>query len=103
MQETKQELVDFARTAATMGVAFDMAGNESGNMMAAWRSGMDLSQAKAIGLADAINYLSNNMNAQAKDLGEVLQRQGAVAKSAGLTEIQAASLGAALSVWWCES
>lgn len=96
LAQTKAELIDFARTAATMGVAFDMAGGEAGSMMAAWRSGMNLSQEQAVGLADAVNHLSNKMNAQAGPLGEVLQRQGAVAKSAGLTEIQTASLAAAL-------
>lgn len=94
--KTQEELVGFAKTAATMGVAFDMGGAESGKMMADWRSGMQLNQAQAVGLADAVNYLSNNMNAQAQDLGMVIQRQGAVAMSAGLTETQVASLGAAL-------
>ena len=94
--KSREELIGFARTAATMGVAFDMGGAESGKMMADWRSGMKLSQLQAVNLADAVNHLSNNMNAQARDLGEVLQRQGAVAMSAGLTETQVASLGAAL-------
>lgn len=92
----QKELLGFAESAAKMGVAFDLTGEESGAMMANWRAGMNLTQQRAVSLADAVNYLSNNMNAQAGALGEVLQRQGAVAMSAGLTETQAASLGAAL-------
>nr|VFK59860.1 MAG: phage tail tape measure protein, TP901 family, core region [Candidatus Kentron sp. TC] len=44
----------------------------------------------------SLGHLSNNMNATAADLGEVIQRQRALAMSAGLAEPQVASLGAAL-------
>lgn len=94
--KSREELIGFAKTAATMGVAFDIGGAESGKMMADWRAGMSLSQAQAVGLADAVNHLSNNMNTNGRDLGEVVQRVGAVGMSAGLTEIQVASLGTAL-------
>ncbi len=96
LAKTRSELIDYARMAATMGVAFDLSGEDSGQMLAAWRSGMKLNQKQALGLADAVNYLSNKMNAQAGPLGEVVRRQGAVAMSAGLSETQVASLGAAL-------
>ncbi|MDO5674783.1 MAG: phage tail tape measure protein [bacterium] len=94
--KTRTELLQFAEDAAKMGVAFDIGAAEAGQMMANWRSAMALDQGQAISLANAVNHLSNNMNANAGALGEVLQRQGAVAKAAGLTEIQTASLGAAL-------
>lgn len=90
------ELLAFAESAAKMGVAFDVGAEDAGKMLADWRSGMALNQDQALGLADAVNYLSNNMNANAGALGMVIQRQGAVAMSAGLTETQVASLGAAL-------
>jgi TP901 family phage tail tape measure protein len=92
----RDELMDFAKSAVTMGVAFDLTGDQAGKMMANWRAGMGLNQKQAVSLADAVNYLANNMNAEAGALGEVLQRQGAVAMAAGLTETQTASLGAAL-------
>ncbi|ELN1085017.1 phage tail tape measure protein [Salmonella enterica] len=92
----KAELLDFAASAAKMATAFDVSADDAGSTMAAWRASMGLSQAKAVALADATNHLSNNMNAQAKDIAGVLKRQGAVAMSAGLNEIQAASLSAAL-------
>ena len=94
--KSRSELLEFAEDAAKMGVAFDIGASEAGSMMANWRSGMALDQAQALSLANAVNHLSNNMNANAGNLGEVIQRQGAVAKAAGLTEIQTASLGAAL-------
>lgn len=92
----KAELLDFAKSAVMMGVAFDMTGDQSGQMMANWRAGMNLSQAETVALADAVNHLSNNMNATAPAIGEVVQRQGAVAKAAGLSAVQTAALSAAL-------
>jgi len=92
----KAELLDFATSAAKMATAFDVSAEEAGSTMAAWRASMGLSQDQAVALADATNYLSNNMNAQAKDIAGVLKRQGAVAMGAGLNETQAASLSAAL-------
>ncbi len=92
----KKELLKFAESAAIMGVAFDLTGAESGKMMADWRAGMNLTQARVLKLGDAVNYLSNNMNAEASALGEVMQRMGSTGMAAGLTETQTAALGAAL-------
>ncbi|MDF1583905.1 MAG: phage tail tape measure protein [Methyloprofundus sp.] len=92
----KDELLSFAQAAATMGVAFDISGEQSGKMMADWRSGMGLNQTQTVALADAVNHLSNNMNASAAAIGEVIQRQGAVAKASGLSAIQTAALSGAL-------
>lgn len=92
----KAELLDFTTSAAKMATAFDVSAEDAGSTMAAWRASMGLSQKQAVDLADATNYLSNNMNAQAKDIAGVLKRQGAVAMAAGLDQIQAASLSAAL-------
>lgn len=91
----KQDLTEFAEQAAKMGVAFDLTGDQAGKMMADWRAGMDLTLPQVYALADAVNYLSNNMNATAQALGEVIQRVGAVAMTAGLAETQVAALGAA--------
>lgn len=91
----KQDLAAFAEQAAKMGVAFDLTGDQAGKMMADWRAGMDLTLPQVYALADATNHLSNNMNATAPALGEVIQRVGAVAMTAGLAETQVAALGAA--------
>jgi TP901 family phage tail tape measure protein len=92
----KDQLTAFAQTAVKMGTAFDLTGRQAGKIMASWRSGMGLTQKQTVNLADAVNHLSNNMNAEAADLAEVIQRQGAAAKTAGLAENEIASLGAAL-------
>ncbi|WP_027858380.1 phage tail tape measure protein [Marinobacterium jannaschii] len=92
----KDELFDFTQSAARMGVAFDMAAADAGETMAAWRAGMGLTQQQAVELADAVNHVSNNMNATARDISGVLQRQGAVATASGMSETQAASLAGAL-------
>lgn len=91
----KQDLLEFTEQAAKMGVAFDMSGDASGTMMASWRAGMNLTLPRVYALADAVNHLSNNMNALAPDLGEVVRRVGPVAMAAGLAETQVAALGAA--------
>ena len=91
----KQDLTEFAEQAAKMGVAFDLTGDQAGKMMADWRAGMNLTLPQVYSLADAVNHLSNNMNATAPHLGEVVQRVGAVAMTAGLAETQVAALGAA--------
>ncbi|MGL1931756.1 MAG: phage tail tape measure protein [Desulfotalea sp.] len=91
----ESELLGFTETAAKMGVAFDMGGKKSGDMMAGWRAGMSLNQKQTFDLADAVNHLSNKVKAEAADLGMVVQRTGALGKTAGFTTIQTASLGAA--------
>lgn len=91
----KEDLTQFAETAAKMGVAFDLSGAEAGKMMSDWRAGMALTLPQVYSLADAVNHLSNNMNATAPALGEVIQRVGAAAMACGLGETQVAALGAA--------
>lgn len=92
----KEELFDFAASAAKMSVAFDMTADEAGASMMKWRTTMNLSQEQAVHLANAVNYVGDNMATNAKDITSVLVREGAVIKSAGLDEIQAASLSAAV-------
>ena len=82
----KQDLAEFAEQAAKMGVAFDLTGDQAGKMMSDWRAGMNLSLPQVYSLADAVNHLSNNMNATAPALGEVIQRVGAVAMVCGLAD-----------------
>jgi TP901 family phage tail tape measure protein len=92
----KDELLNFTQSASRMSVAFDMMAGDAGTTMAAWRAAMGLGQERVEQLADAVNHVSNNMNAKASDLSGVLKRQGAVALASGLSPEQAASLGGAL-------
>ncbi|WP_107495318.1 phage tail tape measure protein [Thalassobius sp. I31.1] len=93
--EEREQLIAFARDAAQMGVAFDISAQMSGEAMAQWRKAMGLSQDRALALGDAINHLSNNMNATAPGLVDIIRRQGAVAQTAGLAETEIAALSAA--------
>lgn len=92
----EEDLLRFTETAAKMGVAFDISAEEAGEMMAKWRSGMNLTQDQAESLADATNALSNNNAALAKQVGEALKRYGALGKVAGLTEKQTAAMAATI-------
>lgn len=94
--QKRAELVAFADAAAKMGVAFDISAGEAGSAMAVWRSSLGLTQDQALSLGDAVNHLSNNMNASAADLTTVIQRQGAVAAASGLATQEVAALSAAL-------
>lgn len=90
------EIMPFTRTAATMSAAFDMSADDAGQTLMAWRAGMGLDQERSSLLADATNELGNTFNAQSGDIADVLRRQGAVAMSAGFSEMQTAALSAAL-------
>lgn len=90
------DLIRFTEKAAKMGVAFDISAEEAGEMMAKWRSGMNLTQDQVESLADATNALSNNNAAMAKQVGEALKRYGALGKVAGLTEKQTAAMAATI-------
>lgn len=92
----ESEWQQYAEAAAKMGVAFDISGEEAGEMLKAWRSTMGLSMDDAEKLAAAANHIANNMNATAADVGQVLQRQGALMKTAGLTAEQSAAFSASL-------
>lgn len=92
----EKDLIRFTETAAKMGVAFDISAEEAGEMMAKWRSGMNLTQDQVESLADATNALSNNNAAMAKQVGEALKRYGALGKVAGLTEKQTAAMAATI-------
>ena len=86
----------YVDTASKMAVAFDLAGEESGQMLRNWRAGMSLTMDEATALGNTVNHLSNNMNANAAAIGQVIQRQGAVARANGLTTQETAALSAAL-------
>ena len=99
----KEELVAFTEQAAKMGVAFDISAEEAGTMMSKWRSGMKLTQAQTVSLADAVNALSNKNAATAAQVGDVLMRYGNLGKVVGLTEKQTAAMAATVVAAGAES
>ncbi len=90
----RNELLQFTEDAAKMGVAFDMSGREAGGAMTGLRSIFKLSQAGVVTLGDSINHLSNNMDATAASMLNVVNRAGSSGKMIGLTGQQVSALGA---------
>jgi len=90
----REELLRFAEDAAKMGVAFDLSGQQAGAAMTGLRSIFGLTQDDAVKLGDAINHLSNNMDAKASDLLNISNRAGSTARMFGLTGAQLGALSA---------
>lgn len=90
----RNELVGFTLDVAKAKVAMEMTADQAGKTFASWRSSMKLSQQETVLLADAVNHLSNNSNAVAADLANVITRQGATAQTAGLARNEIAALSA---------
>lgn len=92
----ESEWAQFAEVSAKMGVAFDTTGEKAGEMLKAWRAGMNLSMDQAAALAGAVNHIANSMNATALDIGGVMRRQGAYLSAMGLNQTQSAALAATM-------
>jgi TP901 family phage tail tape measure protein len=90
----REELLRFAEDAAKMGVAFDLSGSQAGAAMTGLRSIFGLTQDQVVSMGDAINHLSNNMDAKAGDLLDIANRAGSTAKLFGLSGAQLNALGA---------
>ena len=86
------ELVRFTQDAARVGVAFGITAEEAGDALAKLRNILELTQPQVMRVADAVNYLSNNMAATAPEILEVLRRVGGTGKLLGLTG-QASDVG----------
>lgn len=92
----RENLTKFAEDAAKMGVAFDITADESGQMMAGWRSSFQMSQEQVTLLADQVNHLGNTTAASAPKISEVVTRIGPLGKVAGLASGEIAAMGATL-------
>jgi TP901 family phage tail tape measure protein len=92
----KDQLEDFTRSAAVMGVAFDISAGQAGESMAKMRTSMGLSQTEVVNLADAMNFLSNSMASSAAEITDFMLRSGAVGKQVAMTTEQTAALGSAM-------
>lgn len=92
----KEELADFTRQAAQMGIAFDISAAEAGEAMAKLRTSLGLDQQQVVNLADAMNYLSNNMASSAAEVTQFMLRAGAMGKQVAMTTEQTAAFGSAM-------
>lgn len=89
----RNEIVDFTESAGKMGIAFDTTADQAGDWMAKWRTSFKMSQKEVEGLADQINYLSNNSAANAVQLSSIVTEVGPLGKVAGMSAAQIAALG----------
>lgn len=92
----REELGQFTKQAAQMGIAFDISAAEAGEAMAKLRTSLGLSQDEVVNLADAMNYLSNNMASSAAEIVDFMKRSGAVGKQVAMTTEQTAAFGSAM-------
>lgn len=92
----KNELKGFATMVAQVAVAFDMTANEAGTALAQMKVALGLSTEEVRGLADAMNYVSNNTGSTASSLVEFMSRAGSAGKIAGLSAEQTMAFGAAM-------
>ena len=91
------ELKAFATDAIKMGVAFDQTADESGKMMATWRTAFKMGQGDVVALADKINYLGNTGPATTKQISSIVTKIGPLGEVAGLASGQIAAMGATLA------
>lgn len=89
----RDEIVAFTSDAAKMGIAFDTTADQAGDWMAKWRTSFGMSQDEVRGLADQINYLSNNSAANAAQIAGIVTAVGPLGNVAGLSAAQVAALG----------
>src|SRR5471032_1499157 len=99
----RSELRAFATDAIKMGVAFDQTAEESGQMMAQWRTSFKMSQDNVRGLADQINYLGNTGPASSKKISDIVTRIGPLGNVAGVSSGGIAALGATIAGMGIES
>ncbi|MDH1499346.1 phage tail tape measure protein [Comamonas terrigena] len=93
----REELKGFAKDAVMMGVAFDQTADQSGQMMATWRTAFKMGQAEVVTLADQINYLGNTGPANTKQISAIVTSIGPLGEVAGLASAQIAAMGATLA------
>ena len=86
----RENLLGYAKDAATMGVAFDMAAGDAGEAMATMANVLGKPITEMAQFGDVINHLSDNANSKAKD---IVTRVGSDTRMLGLTEKQSAALG----------
>lgn len=93
----KSDLTRFAEDAVKMGIAFDQTAEQSGEMMAKWRTAFRATQDEVVVLADQINYLGNTGPANARQISSIVTRLGPLGEVAGLATRQVAAMGATLA------
>ena len=86
------EIINYTEDAAKMAIAFDSDAKQSGKWMATWKQAFNLTEKEIVGLADQLNFLSNNTNATAADLAGIVTRVGSLGGMAGVDTSSVAAM-----------
>lgn len=86
------EILQYTADAAKMAIAFDTEAGTAGEWMATWKQAFGQTEKEIVELADQLNYLSNNTNATATDLAEIVTRVGSLGGMAGVNTSSVAAL-----------
>jgi TP901 family phage tail tape measure protein len=89
----KDDLLEFARVAATAATAFELPADQVGESLARIASLYKLPIKNVSQLGDAINYLDDNAMSKGGDIIEVMQRTAGITASVGMSFKDAAALG----------
>lgn len=81
----ESDLIPFTTNVAKMSTAFDMLPDEAGKSMATLSNVFDIPITKLTALGDAINHISNNSAASARNIVPALARAGGAARQFGLS------------------
>lgn len=81
----ENDLIAFTTNVAKMSTAFDMIPDEAGKSMATLSNVFDVPITKLTALGDAINHVSNNSAATARNIVPALAKAGGAAKQFGLS------------------
>lgn len=87
-----KDLTTFTDTVAKMATAFDMSAEEAGDAIAKLSNIYQIEIGEMANIGDAINHISDNTAAKAKDIVPALNRIGGTARQFGLTAVEAGAL-----------
>jgi TP901 family phage tail tape measure protein len=90
------DLGSFVESTAKMSTAFDMLPSEAGDAIGKMVNIFSIPVQQIGHLGDAVNYLSNNVNAKARDIVDVLARVGGSSRQFGVTATQVSALSSTL-------
>lgn len=89
----KDDLLEFARVAATAATAFELPADQVGESLARIANLYKLPIKNVSQLGDAINYLDDNAMSKGSDIIDVMQRTAGITASVGMSFKDAAALG----------
>ncbi len=89
----KDDLLEFARVAATAATAFELPADQVGESLARIANLYKLPIKNVSQLGDAINYLDDNAMSKGGDIIDVMQRTAGITASVGMSFKDAAALG----------